>query len=257
MDHATPAVWLFFVLFTGFILLQIARAKTGKPIFLRKIAGLEAIDDAIGRATEMGRPIMFNLGMDDLGAPLFASLACMKHVVSESAELDMPVLVPVAKPLAYPLAEEYWKEAYSEAGRPNLYRADECVRYMSDQQAAFAAATAGWIDRDRPGAHFMFGFYGWESLFIAESAQKVGAIQVAATYATYQVPFLLLACDYTAFGEEFFAAGAYFSRDPLQLGSVVGQDYSKAVLLLLIIVGSLLAILYPTDNPLAALLVYQ
>ncbi|MBE3519897.1 MAG: hypothetical protein IMW97_06305 [Firmicutes bacterium] len=43
---------------------MIRRANAGLPIpRIRKIAGLEAIDEAIGRATEMGRPMHFTPGM--------------------------------------------------------------------------------------------------------------------------------------------------------------------------------------------------
>ena len=38
----------------------------GIPLKLRKIAGLEAVDEAVGRATEMGRPIMFVPGILDM-----------------------------------------------------------------------------------------------------------------------------------------------------------------------------------------------
>ncbi|HTW90499.1 MAG TPA: fibronectin type III domain-containing protein [bacterium] len=34
------------------------RARAGAKMFIRKIAGLDAIDDALGRATEMGKPIL-------------------------------------------------------------------------------------------------------------------------------------------------------------------------------------------------------
>jgi len=41
----------------GAIVFFIERAKKGRPIYVRKIAGLEAVNEAIGRATEMGRSI--------------------------------------------------------------------------------------------------------------------------------------------------------------------------------------------------------
>jgi hypothetical protein len=265
VEHATPAVIVLFFLFCALIIGQIHRARRGKPIFLRKIAGLDAVDDAVGRATEMGRPVMFNPGLDGLSPHLFCALSSMKHVVEVAAELDVPVLVPVKDPVAYPLAEEFWKESYAQMGKPGLYKAEECVRYLSSDQAAFGAGTAGWIERERPGANFMFGAYGYESLFIAEAGQKAGAIQVAATHSFYQVPFLMMACDFTAFGEEFFAAGAYFSRDPVQVGSLVGQDYVKLIILILILVGALWSTLIglgvvgdpEAGNPLALLLNYR
>ena len=260
MEHASPAVLVLFLVFCGLVLWQIRRARSGRPIFLRKIAGLNVVDEAIGRATEMGRPIMFNPGLDGLCVELFCALACLKHVTEVAARMDMPVLVPVHQPVTYPLAEEFWKEAYAEAGKPNLFRPEECIRYLSSDQSAFGAATAGWIHRDRPGANFMFGNYGFEALFIAESGQKAGAIQVAATHAYYQVPFFIVACDYTVIGEEFFAAGAYFSRNPVQVGSLVGQDIAKLIILTAIVVGSVLATVMAflgRANPLALLLQYR
>jgi hypothetical protein len=41
------------------VIYYIRRARTGERLFVRKIAGLEAIDDAVGRSTEMGRPILY------------------------------------------------------------------------------------------------------------------------------------------------------------------------------------------------------
>jgi hypothetical protein len=262
VEHANPATLIMLGLFCAFVLGQIWRAKRGKPVFLRKIAGLDAVDEAVGRATEMGRPVMFNPGLDGLSPSLFCALACMKHVISVSANLDMPVFVPGFDQVAYALSEEFWKEAYIEAGKPDLFKATDCVRYLSNQQPAYGAGVAGWIERERPGANFMFGTYGYEALFIAEAGQKAGAIQVAATNAFYQVPFFLMSCDYTAFGEEFYAAGAYFSHEPVQVGSLVGQDYSKLLILTLLVAGAVVATVaalahWHGGNPLSLLLDYQ
>ena len=48
------------------MLVAIRRAKKGKKFFIRRIAGLEAIDEAVGRATEMGRPVHFSPGIASL-----------------------------------------------------------------------------------------------------------------------------------------------------------------------------------------------
>jgi hypothetical protein len=57
----------------------------------------------------------------------------------------------------------------------------------------------------------------------------VGAIQVAGTAETAQLPFFVAACDYTLIGEEFFAASAYLSGEPDQVGTLLGQDVVKAI----------------------------
>lgn len=239
MEHATLPVLILFALFAAFLLLMIGRARRGRPVFLRRISGLEVIDEAIGRAAEEDRPIMFNPGLDDLGVQLFCSMAVMGYIVRKAAQVSMPVHVPIAKPLSYAIAEEYWKDAYAAVEGEVGFAVEECIRYLSGDQNAFGMATAGWIKRERIGANFLFGSYGFEAMIIAEAGQQAGAMQVACTHSFFQVPFFVVTCDYTVFGEEFYAAGAYFSRDPVLTGSLAGQDYCKLVLLMLILVGVL------------------
>ena len=45
-------------------------------------------------------------------------------------------------------------------------------------------------------------------------------------------------------GEEYFAAGAYLSRDPTMRGTLVSQDVIKVIFVLLILVGLLCANLH-------------
>jgi len=254
MEHANWALRILFFLFASFVLWKVMRARAGKELYLRKIAGLDKIDDAVGRATEMGRPIMFNPGWDALGVPLFCSLACLSHITRRAARVDTRVIIPLVVPVAYPLCEEFWKDAYAMEGKAGLFQAEECIRFLSSQQPAYASSTCGWMERDKVGANFMWGYYGWESLLLAEGGQRAGAIQIACVHSYYQVPFLIVSCDYTVFGEEFYAAGAYFGRDPVLVGSLAGQDLGKILLLILIIVGSLLCITFGKFNWLYLLL---
>jgi hypothetical protein len=93
------------------------------------------------------------------------------------------------------------------------------------------------MEREKVGAAFYFGSYGFESLLLAETGQRIGAIQVAATDSFFQVPFFIAACDYTIFGEELYAASAYISREPTMLGSLSGQDLGKVVVGCLLVAG--------------------
>ncbi len=254
MEQASWALRVFVFLIAFFVLWKVLRAKAGREIYLRKIPGLEKVDEAVGRATEMGRPIMFNPGLVDLSIELFCCLACLSHVVRRAAKVNTNVLVPIAYPLTYAICEEFWKDAYALEDKPGLFNSEESIRFFSPSQPVFASSTSGWMERDRVGANFLWGSYGWESLFLAEAGQRAGAIQIACIYSYYQVPFLIVSCDYTAFGEEFYAAGAYFGRDPVLVGSLAGQDMSKLVIFLLIIVGSILAVVIGEFNWLYMLL---
>ncbi|HPR17059.1 MAG TPA: hypothetical protein PLD62_02320, partial [Candidatus Cloacimonadota bacterium] len=61
------------VLFGYLVFLMINKAKKGKDLYVRPIAGIQEIDNAIGRATEMGKPILFvpgTSGINKMGLPI-------------------------------------------------------------------------------------------------------------------------------------------------------------------------------------------
>ena len=87
------------------------------------------------------------------------------------------------------------------------------------------------------------GTFFAESLILAETGNSIGAIQIAGTSEAAQLPFFIAACDFTLIGEELFAASAYLSGEPQQLGSLKGQDAGKALAAGVLIFGCLLATL--------------
>jgi hypothetical protein len=215
----------------------IEKAKSGKGVFIRKIAGLEAVDDAVGRATEMGRKIIFVPGIMDMDSiQTIAGVTILGRVAKLAAEYEAKLEVPVCTSLVMVTCREVVKEAYLNAGRPDAYN-DNMVYYVTNDQFAYAAALDGLFLRERPAAVFLQGQFYAESLILAETANSVGAIQIAGTAMPTQLPFFVAACDYTLIGEELFAASAYLSKDPKLLGSLKGQDVGKFIFLLVILIG--------------------
>jgi hypothetical protein len=96
---------------------------------------------------------------------------------------------------------------------------------------------SGIMLRDRPAAHIFMGAFYAESLLLAETGFSTGAIQVAGTANVHQLPFFVVACDYTLIGEELYAASAYLSGEPKLVGSLKGADLMKIVIIVLVIVG--------------------
>jgi hypothetical protein len=217
----------------------INQAKSGKQLFIRKIAGLEAVEDAVGRATEMGRKIFYIPGISDMDSmQTIAGVTILGQVAKKTAEYEAKLEVPTSRSLVMVSCRETIKEAYSNAGRPDLYNED-MVYYLTDDQFGYTAAVDGLFVRERPAAVFLQGQFYAESLILAETGNYVGAIQIAGTAQPAQLPFFVAACDYTLIGEELFAASAYLSRDPKLLGSLKGQDVGKFIFLFFILVGSL------------------
>ncbi len=220
-----------------------AWAARGRQLYIRKIAGLEAIDEAVGRATEMGRAVLFIPGINDLDdVQTLAGLNILSQIASKVAQYETTLDVPVARSLVMSTGRESVREAYLAAGRPDLYNED-MVHYVTDEQFGYVAAVDGIMVRQKPAACFYLGAFFAESLVLAETGNSIGAIQVAGTAMPTQLPFFVAACDYTLIGEELFAASAYLSGDQQTIGSLRGQDIGKLVAMTAIVVG-VLAVLF-------------
>jgi hypothetical protein len=237
------------------ILVLISRARKGLKIpHIYKVAGLDAMDEAIGRATEMGRPVHYSPGIGDLqNAQTMASFASLGYVARECAKYDTHLIVTNRISVVYPITEEIVKQAYIQEGKPDSFNPDD-VRFYSEDQFAYASACVGLMVRERPAANILIGGFWAESLIFAEVGSQVGAIQIAGTANTHQIPFFVAACDYCLIGEEIYAAGAYLSKDPVLMGALIGQDWGKMFAVLAVIVGAVLATTSPKANWLADLL---
>jgi hypothetical protein len=232
---------------SAFVLYYISQARGGKKLFIRRIAGLEAVQEAVGRATEMGKPVLFVPGISDVDdIQTIAALTILGRVATMVAEYDANLLVPCSRSLVMSTAQEVVKEAYLEAGRPDAYQREN-IRYITDDQFGFVAGVDGIMVRDKPAANFYLGTFYAESLILAETGHSIGAIQIAGTAMPSQLPFFIAACDYTLIGEELFAASAYLSREPRLLGSLLGQDCGKVIILIFILIGIVTAFLAQFD----------
>ena len=230
------------VLAVGFsVIYFISVARKGKTLKIRKIAGLDAVDEAVGRATEMGRSCLYIPGILDMNdIQTIAGMTVLSRVAKTAAEYDAKVEVPTCRSLVMTAARETVQASFLAAGRPDAYNAD-LIYYVTDEQFGYVAYLQGMMVREKPAACFYMGAFFAESLILAETGNSIGAIQVAGTAMPAQLPFFVAACDYTLIGEEFFAASAYLSGEPEQLGSLKGQDVGKAIVGIGVIIGTVVA----------------
>jgi len=226
------------VLVTIAFFLVVSRAKK-KGLFVRRIAGLDAIEEAIGRATEMGKPIYYTTGLGAVSqVSTIASLSIMSEVAKKVAQYDSIMKIPHYDPIVMSVAKETVKQAYLEAGRSDSYR-DDFNFFVSSDQFSYAASVDGMIDREKPAACFFMGYFMAESLLLTEVGSSTGAIQIAGTDSESQLPFFFTSCDYTLIGEELYAAGAYLSKEPMLLSVLKLQDFGKLVMIISVVFGGI------------------
>ncbi len=236
--------WFLFSTAIAMALLILAftrRARRGKPAYVRRIPGIDAMEEAVGRATEMGRPVFYVPGIEEVqDIQTVAGLLILGHVAELCARYDARLRVACCIPLTMVLAEETVSDGFLRAGRPEAHRPED-VQFISSEQFAFTAGAVGIILREKPATNIYMGrFYG-ESLVLAEAGYVNQAIQIGGTAELTQLPFFIAACDYTLIGEELFAVSAYLSREPGQLATLKSVDAFKLVILALLIVGTILA----------------
>ncbi len=223
------------------------QAKRGKKFSIREIAGLKAVDDAVGRATEMNRPVLFTPGWGgDIQRPTtIAAMNILGNLTERTAQYDCRLYFATHDPVILAVAQEVIRESCARAGYPDRYRSDD-AQYVSSSQFGYAAAVDGIIVRQKPASIFLLGTFEAESLILAETGNSVGAIQIAGTDSTIQLAFFIVACDYTLIGEELFAASGYLSGNPSILASIRAQDILKMIIAMLLLLAVISATLTQT-----------
>jgi hypothetical protein len=245
MIEGTHFVFSAFVILGSIIIGVLLATRNGKlHPKIRRIPALDSIEEAVGRATEMGRPVHYSPGYGEITtstAPqTFASFDVLNHVVALTARYNTQLIVTCKSPQSFPIIQELVREAYLVAGKPDMFREDT-VRFISEAQFAWAAGVLGIFTREQVAANIMLGYFMAESLLFAEGGAQVGAIQVAGTGNLAQTAFFVAACDYTLIGEELYAGGAYLSQDASKVGNLAGQDIVKMLTIAFIVLGTLLA----------------
>lgn len=210
---------------------------------IRKIAAIDAIDDAVGRAVETGRPVMCVAGYT-VSPEEIAGITVGAYVAGLCARLSVPLIYICRMTDTLAVAQEYVREAYVKEGKLDEYKPEESFRFSSNQQYGFAAGVMGTVEREKPAFGVFVGRFATENLALTEPGARLGAIQIGGTATNPQtMPSFAVTCDYLLISDEVFAAGAYLSQDPLQLGIVVGGDPGKILAIAILLIGSILTLL--------------
>jgi len=234
----------FIVFVTMLVLLYLAiwLARKRRLPQMKTIPCLEALEEGTGRAAEMGKPVWFGTGMYGLEGQYtvmnIAALNILGKVAEFCGKYGVFLQYMANEPNILPAARDLIKSGYEKGGRPTMYT-DDMGMFVGGGQMNLIRVSYAYIQREKPGAVYMFGALLAETSSTLAYAARVGSMVFGGTPRLYYQAHLVMLCDYQLVGEELYAAGSILSRDPFQLGVIEGQDWNKLFTILLMIIGAL------------------
>jgi hypothetical protein len=224
----------------------ISLAKEGRLAKLRRVPALDAIEEIVKRADELGGEVHFTTGAGERtglygvgAAQLLAGIDVLTYVAPLTTTMDIPLSCSTGNSELIPMMQEIVRQAHRVEGKEAAFN-PLSVQFWSDNQFTHAAALMGYMERENISSLFLIGPLWAQTLLICETAASVGAVQLGGTAYTHQLAMVLAACDYCLIGEEIFAAGAYLSQEPIQLATIQAEDMMRLIIIALILIGAVL-----------------
>jgi len=237
-----------FALLFVLTLVYISYAKRGKIPKVRRLPALDAIDESVGRAAEMGRPIVFSSGWgggglySDKGPSHMAGISVLDYAARVAARTGAKLIAALGWPELVPITEDTMRQAYLAEGKPEAYDPSD-VRFVSSWQQAYAMGYMGLLLKEKAAANIYIGTSWAEVLNIIETGSVIGAVQIGGLVDVRNLPMMVAVCDYSLIGGELFAASAYLNKEPTMLATVGTGDAWKVISIIAIVVGIFLKII--------------
>lgn len=232
--------FILFVLLCAIIFYTIRKASGGKLPEIRRLPLIDGLEEAVGRAAELGKPVHFATGMGgmhDQWAPrTMAALDILSSVATQCGKNGVPMRYTAIHGYMVPVAQDLIKKGYLAGGSPEMYR-DDFVFYTGEDQMSYVAAMTGYMWRERPAANMFFGHLMLEAQQTIAASARLGIMTLGGTPNFYYQPHMVMACDYALIGPELFAASAYVTKDPASMGTIQGEDWDKLTVLVLLILS--------------------
>jgi len=209
-----------------------SRARAGKSGALRQIPGLEDLPNSVGRSAETSQPLHVSVGVGGVGglstAETWTGLTLLTQLADEAASCDTRLIVTVADPTVLPIAQDILRRASIRHGNSDGYDPTQ-VRFIAPIPMAYAAGVSGMLEREPLTGSVMVGSFGDEYLLMGQTGARLGVHQVVGTADPGTLAQVYASADDTLIGEDIFAAGAYSRKLPIQIGSLMTEDWARWV----------------------------
>lgn len=232
--------FIFLVLIGAFIILAYYLSKRGKVWEIRPLEALDGINEHIGRAAEMGTPVLVSCGQGILNAETIAGLSVIGEIAAKSAKMGVKTYAVTMRPQVVVVAESIMRQALTSAGKTDWYLPGKYVKWFGFDWLSFSSGTSALILEHKPALCVYIGTHTNESIQIFETGARTGCVQVGGLGSqAYSVPVAMFA-DYLAIGTEQYALSAALTKEPMAISTLAGEDWAKVCMIILMVFGLLL-----------------
>jgi hypothetical protein len=246
ITYVYPNALVLLVIIAGLVAAFAYAARRGFSLPVRRIEALDRMDDIIGRATEMGGTLLMGTGAAQLNtssAPeILMAFAAVRYVAERTAKLGTRLLVKCGSPDHIAIIEDTLEQSSKIAGNPDYYRPGEMVRFLGAANA-YISATVQLLDPqsgENVKALISFGDsggYGASGPTIGMVANVNGVMTLSGTANIHQIHNYVACFDYAVIGDEVYALSAYLTHEAAELGNVMGLDFSKVLVIVIMLAG--------------------
>jgi len=235
-----PAV--IYILFTAIIIAGVYVLPKYKWE-VRRLASLDAIDEGIRSCVERGKKVHFSPGAADptgsmtYSQTLPASLEVWRYICRIGGELNAPVIGSTESAATQLMMQDYARLGFTQAGHPERYD-PRVVYYVAGGSLNIGTiGIVGIVRSENVGLHVSYGvFSGGSHLPVIAVANQIGAITIACNAYPMETSECALGADYPIIMEEEMASGVYLSGDPVQIASLLAEDFIKIGICIFVVV---------------------
>jgi hypothetical protein len=221
-------VWFLTIAAVG--LYYLWQGIQGKTYKVRLLPQIQAIDDAIDRAVEMGRPVWACPGgvsrfSGTLVDMTIVGLNVMRYVIKKSLQKGAAIkCICPCKTGSQPIIDGIYREQCVAQGKPEAYSRDNDY-YWGDGVRSWNLGVMTAVEDDNPALFVDVGAWTSDCDLTGNAwVREVGGIVIAGTMRWHHQGVMALISDYPLFISEIHGAGAYASEDPKVLATVMSAD---------------------------------
>lgn len=211
---------------------------------LRRVPGLDVLDESVKICAEKGRPLFQSTG--GLGTTGYtiehveSLLMITRYLTKRCGELGVRYISVSNNAQLQLLILDFAKQGYQEAGHPEMFSSRD-VRYTAGGATQLIMEHVDTMRYNKPGAFIGLGTWGSGTpVPVFQEAVNVGAFSIGSARAPDELAQAASSSDYSLQTEEMVVAGAYIENDPEKMSVFVGEDVAKLGLIVICIVIGIL-----------------